>query len=304
MNKLFRSIIGFSLRNRLLIFGCTAILAVAGIYCYVQTPIVAFPDFVNVQIDIITQWPGISAEDVERHVTIPIEVTMNAVQRKAQMRSRTMFGLSVVSFVFEDGVTDEYARQQILALLPQCDLPPGIQPQLTPNTGPLDEVYRLAIKADTNLYDLEEQRAILDWVVEKQIRSVPGVADFNGWGGKEKDYEVMVDPKLIEQYGLTAIDVYNAIQNSNVNVGGDVIERASQHFVVRGIGLLKNLRDIENVVVTNVNGTPVRVRDVGVVEKSYVPRLGRAGMGTNSDVVFAIVVERKGSDPTAVGTRD
>lgn len=300
MNKLIRSIIAFSLKNRLLVFGFTALIGVVGAYCYVQTPIVAFPDFVNTQIDIITQWPGISAEDVERHVTIPMEVTMNAVQRKAQMRSRTMFGLSVVSFVFEDGVSDEYARQQILALLPQVDLPPGVQPQLTPNTGPLDEIYRLAIKADTNIYDLEEQRAILDWVVERQIRSVPGVADFNGWGGKEKDYEVMVDPKLIEQYGLTAIDVYNAIQNSNVNVGGDVIERASQQFVVRGIGLLKSIKDIENVVVTNYNGNPIRVKDVAVVKKSFVPRLGRAGMGTNSDVVFAIVLERKGSDPTPI----
>lgn len=300
MNKLFEAIIAFSLRNRLLVFGFTALLGIVGIYCYVQTPIVAFPDFVNTQIDVITQWPGISAEDVERHVTIPMEVTMNAVQRKAQMRSRTMFGLSVVSFIFEDGVTDEYARQQILALLPQVDLPNGVQPQLTPNTGPLDEIFRLTIKADSNLYDLQEQRAILDWVVERAIRSVPGVADFNGWGGKEKDYEVMVDPKLIEKYGLSALDVYAAIQNSNVNVGGDVIERASQQFVVRGIGLLKNIGDIENVVVTNFNGTPIRVKDVGVVKKSYIPRLGKAGMGTNPDVVFAIVLERKGSDPTPI----
>jgi cobalt-zinc-cadmium resistance protein CzcA len=293
-------IVTFSLRNRMLIFAMTGLIAIVGIYSYLQTPIVAFPDFTNTEIRIITQWPGKSAEEIERFVTIPIEITMNAVQRKTDMRSRTMFGLSTVSILFEDGVTDEYARQQILALMPNIDLPPGVTPDLTPNTGPIDEIFRYTLHADTNRYSATELRTIQDWIVERTLRTVPGVADVNGFGGKEKTYEVSVNPKLIEQYGLTALDVYNAIQNSNVNVGGDVIERASQNFVVRGIGLLKDINDIEKVIVTNINGVPVLVKNVAEVKESNRPRLGQVGKNHKDDVVEAIVLERKGLDPTPV----
>lgn len=300
MNNFIKGIIGFSLRNRILVFAMIAIIAAVGIYSYIQTPIVAFPDFTNTEIQLITQWPGKSADEMERFVTVPIEITMNGVQRKVAMRSRTMFGLSVVSILFEDGVDDSYARQQILGLLPDIDLPNGVTPDLTPNTGPIDEIYRYYIQADTNRYSSAEVRAIQDWVIERAIRTVPGVGDVNGFGGREKAFEVSVDPKLIEQYGLTALDVYNAIQNSNINVGGDVIERAEQSFVVRGIGLLKGIPDLENVIVTNFHGTPILVKNVAKVVESNTPRLGQVGKDANGDVVEAIVLQRKGLDPTPI----
>jgi len=276
----------------------TAIIAIVGIYSYVQTPIVAFPDFANTEIRIITQWPGRSAEEIERFVTTPIEITMNAVQRKTNMRSRTMFGLSVVSVLFEDGVDDSYARQQILALLPDIDLPEGVQPDLTPPTGPIDEIFRYTLRSDR--YSVSELRTLQDWVVERAIRTVPGVADVNAFGGKVKTYEISANPNLLEKYELTALDVYQAIQNSNVNVGGDVIEKAEQNFVVRGIGLINDIKEIENITVTNLNGTPILVKNVAEVKESNRPRLGQVGKGANDDVVEAIVVERKGIDPSPV----
>lgn len=300
MNKFINNIIKFSLKNRLLIFALTASLAIMGIFAYIKTPVVAFPDFTNTEIRIITQWPGRSAEEIERFVTIPIEISMNAVQRKTNMRSRTMFGLSVVSVVFEDGVEDSYARQQITALLPGIDLPGGVMPELPPPTGPIDEIYRYTLRADTNRYNTAELRTMQDWVVERALRTVPGVADINAFGGKIKTFEVSTDPKLLEKYKLTALDVYNALQNSNVNVGGDVIEKAAQNFVVRGIGLLNNIHEIENVIIENVNGTPILVRNVAEVIESHRPRLGQVGRGTTDDVVEAIVLQRKGLDPSPI----
>src|SRR5271170_5239168 len=168
MNTLIKGIITFSLKNRLLVFLLTGLIAIAGIFSYIQTPIVAFPDFTNTEIIIITQWPGRSAEEIERFVTVPIEITMNAVQRKTNMRSRTMFGLSTVSILFEDGVDDSYARQQILSLLPDIDLPDGVQPDLTPPTGPIDEIYRYTLHSKR--YNITELRTIQDWVVERALR--------------------------------------------------------------------------------------------------------------------------------------
>ncbi len=301
MTNFIKGLVSFSLKNRILIFAITAIAVTMGIFSYVKTPIVAFPDFTNTEIRIITQWHGKSAEEIERFVTVPIEIAMNAVQRKTNMRSRTMFGLSVVSILFEDGVEDQYARQQIMSMLQDVDLPDGVTPYLTPPTGPIDEIFRYTIKADTNIYSSAEIRTIQDWVIERAIRTVPGVADVNAFGGKIKTFEVSTHPKLLEKYELTALDVYNAIQSSNVNVGGDVIEKAAQNFVVRGIGLLNNIHEIENITITNYKRTPILVRNVADVRESHRPRLGQVGLGRdNDDVVEAIVLQRKGIDPSPV----
>ncbi len=300
MYKFVKGIITFSLKNRLLVMILTVLMAIMGVYSYNQTPIVAFPDFTNTEIRIITQWQGHSAEEIERFVTIPIEIVMNSVQRKVNLRSRTMFGLSVISIVFEDGVDDTYARQQVLALLPELDLPAGVTPQLTPPTGPVDEIFRYTVKSENNTYSNAELRTIEDWVIERNLRTVPGVADVNAFGGQVRTFEVSTNPLLLEKYGLTALDVYDAIQNSNVNVGGNVIERASQNFVVRGIGLLENISEIENVLIKNVNGTPILVRNVADVRESSLPRLGQVGRNYKDDVVEGIVLQRKGLDPLPV----
>ncbi|MGD0754051.1 MAG: CusA/CzcA family heavy metal efflux RND transporter [Bacteroidales bacterium] len=298
MNNLVKNIISFSLRNKLLIFFMTGILAVAGIYCFIKTPIVAFPDFTNTQIQIITRWPGRSAQEVERFVTIPVEIAMNSVQRKTNLRSQSLFGLSVVTLVFEDDVEDMYARQQITGLLPSIDFPEGADFELTPPTGPTDEIFRYTIHSRNNTPT--ELRTLQDWVIDRTLRTVQGVADVVAFGGPIKTYDVNVNPELLSQYDITALDVYDAISKSNVNVGGDVIEKSAQAFVVRGIGLINDMDDIRNIVIKNVKGTSLLVKNVADIKESNQPRLGMVARGHETDVVEGIVLMRKGIDPSPV----
>src|SRR5689334_11341636 len=298
MDKLVKNIISFSLRHKMFTFFMTAGLGVIGIFCFLKTPIVAFPDFTNTQIRIITRWPGRSAQEVERFVTIPVEIAMNSVQRKVNLRSQSMFGLSVVTLVFEDDVDDSYARQQITALLPNIQFPDGADEELTPPTGPTDEIFRYTLHSAVRTP--AELRTLQDWVIDRNLRTVPGVADVVAFGGPVKTYEVSVNPNLLTQYNLTALDVYDAISKSNVNVGGDVIEKSSQAFVVRGVGLLKSEDDIRNIIIKDINGVPVLVRNVAEVYESNNPRLGIVARGHEPDVVEGIVLMRKGIDPGPV----
>jgi cobalt-zinc-cadmium resistance protein CzcA len=298
MNNFVKNIISFSLQHKLFIFFMTGILAITGFYCFLKTPIVAFPDFTNTQIQIITRWPGRSAQEVERFVTIPVETVMNSVQRKTNLRSQSLFGLSVVTLIFEDDVEDLYARQQITGLLPSIDLPEGAESELTPPTGPTDEIFRYTIHS--NHRTPTEMRTIQDWIIDRNLRTVAGVADVVAFGGPVKTFEVDVDPNLLSQYDLTALDVFDAISKSNVNVGGDVIEKSMQAFVVRGIGLVNNIDDIKNIVIKEVNGTPILVDNVANVIESNQPRLGMVARGHEPDVVEGIVLMRKGIDPSPV----
>jgi len=298
MNDFVKNVISFSLRHKLFVFFMTGILAVAGIYSFLKTPIVAFPDFTNTQIQIITRWPGRSAQEVERFVTIPVEIVMNSVQRKTNLRSQSLFGLSVVTLVFEDDVDDLYARQQITGLLPSIDLPEGAEAELTPPTGPTDEIFRYTIHSKHR--SPTELRTIQDWLIDRNLHTVPGVADVIAFGGPVKTYEVQVNPELLSQYDLTAIDVHDAISKSNINVGGDVIERSAQAFVVRGIGLVNNIDEIKSIVIKVVKGTPILVRNVADVVESNRPRLGMVARGHDPDVVEGIVLMRKGIDPGPV----
>jgi heavy metal efflux system protein len=298
MDKLVKNIITFSLRHKLFTFFMTGALAVIGIFCFIKTPIVAFPDFTNTQIRIITRWPGRSAQEIERFVTIPVEIAMNSVQRKINLRSQSMFGLSVVTLVFEDDVDDSYARQQITALLPNIQLPGGADEELTPPTGPTDEIFRYTLHSSVKTP--AELRTLQDWVIDRNLRTVPGVADVVAFGGPVKTYEVSVNPNLLAQYDLTALDVYDAVNKSNVNVGGDVIEKSSQAFVVRGVGLLGSIEDIKSVIIKDINGTPILVKNVAEVYESTNPRLGIVARGHEPDVVEGIVLMRKGIDPGPV----
>ena len=223
---------------------------------------------------------------------------MNSVQRKINLRSQSMFGLSVVTLVFEDDVDDSYARQQITALMPGIELPEGAEAELTPPTGPTDEIFRYTIHS--NHHTPAELRTIQDWVIDRNLRTVPGVADVVAFGGPVKTYEVSVNPNLLTQYDLTALDVYDAISKSNINVGGDVIEKSSQAFVVRGIGLLSNIDNIKSIIIKDVKGTPVLVKNVAEVYESNNPRLGIVARGNEPDVVEGIVLMRKGIDPGPV----
>ena len=298
MKKLIDHIITFSLRNKFFILFATLLVIIFGSYCFENTPVDAFPDITNTNVTIITQWQGRSAEEVEKFVTIPIELAMNPVQKKTIVRSTTLFGLSVVNVLFDDHVEDEYARQQVYNLIKDADLPDGVTPDIQPSTGPTGEIYRYTLQSDKR--SVRELKTLQDWVMDRQLRSVPGVADVVSFGGEVKTFEVQIDPHRLSSYGISNLELYEAIEKSNLNVGGDVINKGTQAYVVRGIGLIDKISDLENVVVKNINGTPILVKNVATVRESCLPRLGQCGVGDKNDVVEGMVLMHRGDDPGAV----
>jgi cobalt-zinc-cadmium resistance protein CzcA len=298
MQKIIKSIIAFSLKNRLFIGFATVVLIVWGVIAFKNIPIEAFPDVTNTQITIITQWPGRSAEEVEKFVTVPIEIAMNPVQKKSSVRSTTVFGLSVVKVIFDDNVDDAFARQQVNNLLRDVEVPDGADPDVQPPTGPTGEIFRYTLESKTKT--VKELKTLQDWVIERRLLNVPGVGDVVSFGGEVKTYQITVNPQKLASYDITPLDVYNAVSKSNINVGGDVIIDNSQAYVVRGIGLLNNAEEIGNIIVDNVNGTPILVKDLAQVDISSLPRLGQVGRDKQNDVVEGIIVMRKGENPSEV----
>jgi len=298
MNKFIKNIIYFSLRHRYFVFFMTLVLVVLGVWSYMNTPIETFPDVTNTQIIIIAQWPGRSAEEVEKMITIPMETVLNSVQKKANLRTTSAFGLSYVRIIFDDDVDDAFARQQVLSRLGNADLPDGVKPEVEPPYGPTGEIYRYTLKSRTK--SIHELTAIQDWILDRQFKSVPGVADVNSFGGEEKTYEVSVNPALLQKYGLTSLDVYTAINRSNINVGGDVIEKNDQAYVVRGIGVINNIDEIQNIIIKNVNNVPILAKDIAEVKEAGLPRLGQVSRDKQKDVLEGIIVMRKGENPAEV----
>ncbi len=301
MTKFIKNIIAFSLKNRFFTFFWVGLLVVMGFISFENMPIEAFPDVTNTQIIIITQWNGRSAEEVERFVTTPIELSMASVQKKTSVRSTTMFGLSVIKIIFEDGVDDAFARAQVNNQLRTVDFPDGISPDVQPPYGPTGEVYRYTFESKNR--DSRDLLTLQNWVVDRALRSVPGVADINAFGGQTKIFELSIDPRRLEKYELTPLQVYDAVSKSNLNVGGDVIEKNGQAYVVRGIGLLQSISDIENIIVTQDNGNPVLVKNLAKVVESSMPRVGQAGLNSKDDIVEGIVVMRKGENTPEVLAR-
>ena len=298
MNKFIKGLIGFSLRHPYVVFFMTGLVAIAGAVSFYFTPVEAYPDVTNTEVVIITQWPGRSAEEVERFISIPIETEMNSVTNKTIVRSINLFGLSFIKIVFEDGTDGFNARMETAQKLANVNLPDGVSAGVQPPTGPTGEIYRFTLtskqKSSTDLKTLE------DWVIEKNLKAVPGVADVVSFGGKVRTFEVAANPGLLSKYGLTALDVFQALQRANVNVGGDILREGQQAFVVRGIGIVKNVPDIEKIIIKNVNGVPVLVRNIGTVQTSALPQLGIVGRDNDDDVVEGIVLMRKGGNPGAV----
>lgn len=296
-----RSIITFSLKNRFFTFFWVAILIIAGFVSFRNTPIEAFPDVTNTQIIIVTQWQGRSAQEIERFVTVPIEVGLNSVQRKTNVRSISMFGLSVIKVIFEDDVEDFFARQQVNNQLNSIELPDGVEADVQPPYGPTGEIFRYTLRSDNK--DSRDLLTIQNWVIDRRLRQVPGVADVVAFGGRQKIYEIEADPGRLMQYDLTPLEVYEAVTRSNINVGGDVIERNGQAFVVRGMGLLTSISDIENIIIEARDGVPVLVKNVAQVKMADLPRVGQVGLDENDDVVEGIIVMRKGENPSDVLAR-
>ncbi len=310
MNKTLRKILAFSLKNKYFIYFATVIMVIYGVITFMNMPIEAFPDVTNTEISIITQWPGRSAEEVEKFVTIPLEVALNPVNRKTSLRSTSIFGLSSIKLIFEDGVEDSYARIQVNNMIQNVTLPDNISPQVQPPTGPTGEVFRYTL--ESSFRNPMELKTIQDWVVDRELRSVPGIADIVSFGGSVKSYEIRVNPQKLAGLGITPLDVYTAVSKSNINIGGDVIKKNAQAYIVRGIGLLNDINEIRNVFIANINGIPVLAKDVADVQVAGLPRLGEVGRSDardNSrgrevadapDAVEAIVLMRKGENPHKV----
>ncbi|MCD7973464.1 MAG: CusA/CzcA family heavy metal efflux RND transporter [Candidatus Azobacteroides sp.] len=297
MHKFVENIIAFSLRNHVLILFLTFLLFVVGIICFINTPIEAYPDVTNTRVRIITQWPGRSAEEVEKFVTLPIMREMNTIPRKTDVRSTSLFGLSVVTVIFEDGVDDFFAQQYSSNRMQDLDLPEGADASIEPPSGATGEIYRYGLKSNL---PIREVAAINEWVVERELLSVPGVASIASFGGEEKIFEISVNPIELSNYDLSPMEVYEAVSNSNINVGGDIIQKGSQAYVVRGIGLLESIEDIENILIEVKGGTPIRVKQVATVNVSSKPRLGQVGLDDEDDVVQGIVIMLRGQNPGEV----
>ena len=297
MKKFIKNIIGFSLKNHILILFLTAILLVAGIISYLNTPIEAYPDVTNTRVRVITQWSGRSAEEVEKFVTLPIMRVMNTIPRKTDVRSTSLFGLSVITVIFEDGVDDFFAQQYASNRMQDLNLPEGAEASIEPPSGATGEIYRYVLKSDL---PVREVSAINEWVVQRELLAVPGVADIVTFGGEEKIYEIQVNPAELINYDLSPLEVFEAVSNSNINVGGDMIQKGSQAFVVRGIGLLESIEDIENILIDVRGSTPVRVKQVATVDVSSKPRLGQVGLQDDEDVVQGIVIMLRGQNPGEV----
>jgi cobalt-zinc-cadmium resistance protein CzcA len=294
MTKIVQRIVSFSLKNYIIVLFLTALLVVSGIVAYLHTPIEAYPDVTNTRARIITQWPGRSAEEIEKFVTLPLMKELNTIPKKTDVRSISLFGLSVVTVLFDDDVDDFYAQQYAANRLQSVDLPDGADASIEPPAGATGEIFRYVLKSKR---DIKELTAIHDWVVERELVAVPGVSNIISFGGEEKIYEIKINPTELANYDLSPLDLYDAVAKSNINVGGDVIERGSQAYVVRGVGLLEQIEDIENILIKVKGNTPILVKHVARVEVAAKPRLGKVGLQDDTDLVQGIVMMLRGENP-------
>ncbi|MCU7694675.1 efflux RND transporter permease subunit [Haoranjiania flava] len=297
MQKFIKNIVAFSLKNPVIIFFLTGLLVIIGVISLKHTPIEAFPDVTNTRARIITQWSGRSAEEIEKFVTLPIMKQMNTIPKKTDVRSISLFGLSVVTVIFDDDADDFYAQQYASNRLQGIDLPDGAEAKIEPPYGATGEIFRYVIRSTR---PVKEITAIQDWVIERELVAVPGVADIVSFGGEEKIYEIKINPTELANYDLSPLDVYEAVAKSNLNVGGDVIERGAQAYVVRGVGLLESTEDIENILIEVRGSTPILVKHVAQVEISAKPRLGQVGLQDEDDLVQGVVIMLRGENPDEV----
>ncbi len=285
-------VVQFALRQKFLVAMFTALVVAAGAISFSRMPVDAYPDLSPPMVEIIAQWPGHAAEEVERLVTLPLEVEINGVPKMEYMRSISLYGLSDIRLTFAEGTDDYFARQVVFERVSGAQLPSGVTPSLAPLFSPSGLVYRYVIESPDR--SPQELKIIEDWVLERAYRSVPGVADDSGFGGTTMQYQVLLDPSRIYGYHLTVPQVMNALSANNANAGGGFYSQGGQFFYVRGLGLVHSLEDIGNIVVASVKGVPVRVKDIGQVEIGHAPRLGEFGFQNNDDAVEGVILMLRG----------
>lgn len=302
---MIRRLVDFALKNRLLVLAITTLLFIWGFVSFRSLPVEAYPDVANNYVQVITQWPGISAEQVEQQVTIPLEIVMNGIPHLDHLRSVSLFGLSSLMLIFDDDSENDWNREKVLERLAQATLPAGLTPQIGTDFSPVGQIYFFTLHSTNPEYDVMDLKSLQDWVLEKQFKSVPNVVGVASFGGPTREYQVRVDPNKLISYGLSIGQVEQQLSNNNANGGGSFIEAGLQQINVRTVGQVKTVRDIEDTVITTKNGTALRVRDIAVVAQGPKVRLGQFGRAIhrqdgkiidNDDVVSGIVLLRKGAD--------
>ncbi len=306
---MIRKVVDFALQSRFLVLAIGILLFAWGIVSFIRLPVEAYPDVANNYVDVIAQWPGISAEQIEQQVTIPLETVMNGIPGIAHVRSWSIFGLSTVEMVFGDETTDFENRERVMERLSQVTLPAGVVPQMGTDWSPVGQIYFYTLESTNPEFDVMNLKTIEDWVIEKNLKSVPGVVDTNPFGGPTREYQVRLDPDQLIAYGLSIGQVEQQIANNNGNAGGSFIQTGSQQINIREVGLVKDIQDIENTVVTTKTGTPLRMKDIAVVSQGPMIRLGQFGRAIrrddgrvidNDDVVSGIALLQKGADAQPV----
>ena len=302
---MIRKFVDFALENRFLILAGALLLFGWGVISFHQLPVEAYPDVADNYVEIITQWPGISAEQIEQQVTIPLEIVMNGVPHVVHLRSFSLFGLSDLKLIFDDEEENAWNRERVLERLSQVALPPGVSPQMGTDWSPVGQIYFFTLRSTNPQYDVMELKSIEDWVIEKNFKAVPNIVDVASFGGPTREYQVRVDPNKLIAYGLSLAQVEQQLTNNNANAGGSFIEAGLQQLNLREVGLVRNVQDIENTVIVSKTGTPLRVKDIAVVAQGPKIRLGQFARALhredgkivdNDDVVSGIVLLRKGAN--------
>jgi heavy metal efflux system protein len=301
---MIRRVVDFALDNRLLVLGFAVLLFAGGIVAFHDLPIEAYPDVADNYVEIITQWPGISAEQIEQQVTIPLEIVMNGIPHVVHLRSFSLFGLSDIKLIFDDESDNDWNRERVLERLSQVTLPPNVVPQMGTDWSPVGQIYFFTLRSTNPAYDAMELKSLEDWVVEKSFKSIPNIVDVASFGGPTREYQVRLDPNQLVAYGLSLAQVEQQLTNNNANAGGSFIQEGLQQINVRSVGLVDRSQDIAQTVIVTKNGTPLRVQDIGVVSQGPKIRLGQFAKAIhreqgkivdNDDVVSGIVLLRKGA---------
>ncbi len=312
---MIRGLVDFALNNRVLVLALAALLLIWGIISFHNLPVEAYPDVANNYVQVITQWPGRAAEEVEQQVTIPLEIVMNGIPHLEHLRSTSLFGLSSLMLIFDDESENDWNRQKVLERLSQVTLPANLQPQIGTDYSPVGQIYWYTLHSTNPKYDLMQLKSLEDWVLEKQFKSVPNVVDVVSFGGTTREYQVRLDPDKLIAYGLNLSQIEQQLANNNVNAGGSFVEAGLQQINVRSLGLVRTADDIGQTVVKTQNGIPLRIADIASVAQGPKIRLGQIGKAIhradgkimdNDDVIEGIVLLRKGanSDETLISIHD
>jgi cobalt-zinc-cadmium resistance protein CzcA len=302
---MIRSVVDFALNNRFIVLSVALVLFAWGIIAFKRLPVEAYPDVANTWVQVITQWPGRAAEEVEQQITIPVEIQMNGIPHLQHVRSASLAGLSVVNLIFDDDSDNDWDRQKVLERLAQVTLPANVTAQIGPDFSPIGSVYWYTLVSTNPNYDLMELKSLQDWTISKYVKAAPDVVDDSSFGGLTREYQVRVDPDKLVSYGLSLAQVEQQLTNSNANAGGSFIEQGAQQINVRAVGLVTDVQDIEKIVLKTQRGTAIRVSDIGTVAQGPKIRLGQIGRAIHradgvvvddNDVVEGIVFMRKGAD--------